>query len=120
MGRAYHECELDYRCYERANASKNIIDECLNPMKPEDEKQILMVLMDGCDHCREQEKRVKELLKDFPNWKFDVILSSSEQGKMLMKEFGFSMGPAIFVQDKLFATGAFETEAFVDLLNKAY
>lgn len=75
---------------------------------------IQMVLMEGCNNCKEKEKAVRKILKEFSNWEFESISASSEQGKKLMNQLHFTTGPAIIVENELFSTGDFDHDKLIN------
>ena len=58
----------------------------------------------------------KKILKDHPDWGLESFISSSEEGKMFMKKFGFTFGPAIIVNNKLFSIGDFNAKELINTI----
>lgn len=68
----------------------------------------------GCRHCQEARKILEQEIKSqFPNVEMEFIDLLTEQGQMLIQQYGIMSSPGIIVNGKLFSMGGLDKEKLI-------
>lgn len=81
--------------------------------------KIQYLTMPGCHTCAEVKKTINEILPQFPETEFKEIDMSTSEGQEMIQKYQIMSSPGIIIDGKLFSSGGFNKEKFIDKLKSS-